>query len=471
MPRTFAWFLVLLLIPLSPSMAQEKRLAEWTFMVFMNGDNNLEKFAINDFMEMAKVGSTETVNIVVQFDRIAAHGKDWDDQRYGNWSGTLRFKVGKGMTPIPTNAVEDIGEANMGDGAVLRQFVEWATSAYPAKRYALIIWNHGQGWRFDMATTIAATTEADRKKRAIFWQMKKDAVANIKDRALPVVELGLTIPSTVRFVSTDDSSRDRLYNREIQDVLRPILAGRPLDLIGYDACLMAMLETAYAMRELAHVMVASEELEPGPGWNYELLLTKLVGSPTMDGRELGQAIVKAFEEHYGAGGIRPDETTTLSAIDLEKIPRLAGAVSALAKKLGAYVKNNPGKLRDIRGPEEVAYGYKDDYFHEYSIDLDFFAEKLAGRSKDQDVASAAKAVRTAIGYAVIANFAGDHAKNVRGSRGVAIYFPPTQWYFQNVDQHHEGYLESNTTYPVEFVQHHYWDNFLISSYFVDAPGP
>ena len=43
--------------------------ADWTFMVYLNGDNNTEASAVNDFLKMAHIGSTADVNVVVQFDR------------------------------------------------------------------------------------------------------------------------------------------------------------------------------------------------------------------------------------------------------------------------------------------------------------------------------------------------------------------------------------------------------------------
>src|SRR5262245_38835920 len=451
----FAFFL-----PIVGAFAQAKKPAEWTFMVFMNGDNNLEPFAIEDFEEMAKVGSTDDVNVIVQFDRI-----DGGSQAYGNWTGTLRFRVTKGMEPTYANAVMDLGEANMGDGATLRAFVEWARTEYPAKRYALVIWNHGQGWRMRMATAIPAVNDPEREALSAFVSMRRAA------DPLEDATLSQAFPGTVRSVSNDDSSSDVLYNREIEDALRPILSARKLDLIGFDACLMAMIETGYAMRELAQVMVASEELEPGPGWNYELLLGKLTASPAMDGRALGRTIVKAFEEHYGKNGIEPDDTTTLSAVDLSQLPQLAGLTSVLADRLVHYVKAHPGKMRSIRGAGRVAYGFRRPYRLEYSVDLDFLAEKLIARTGDPRVIQAAHDLRDAIRSVVLANFAGEAARSERGSRGIAIYFPPSNFYFQNVDPDHDAYRESNTNYPVEFVQHHRWDNFLISSYFVDTPGP
>ena len=43
----------------------------WTVMVYLDGDNNLEPAAIDDLNEMEAVGSTNKVNVVVQFDRHA----------------------------------------------------------------------------------------------------------------------------------------------------------------------------------------------------------------------------------------------------------------------------------------------------------------------------------------------------------------------------------------------------------------
>ena len=63
--------------------------AEWTFMIYLDGDNNLEEAGIDDFLEIASVGSDSNINIVVQFDRIGGY-----DTSYGNWTtfGNLLFK-------------------------------------------------------------------------------------------------------------------------------------------------------------------------------------------------------------------------------------------------------------------------------------------------------------------------------------------------------------------------------------------
>ncbi|MEW6681018.1 MAG: S8 family serine peptidase, partial [bacterium] len=114
----------------------------WTFMVYLDADNDLESAAIDDFLEMSSIGSNDDINIVVQMDRINGYNSS-----YGNWTGTKRFYITKNMTPIPENAYSDIGEANMGDPDTLKNFINWAKSSYPAENYALVLWDHGSGWK------------------------------------------------------------------------------------------------------------------------------------------------------------------------------------------------------------------------------------------------------------------------------------------------------------------------------------
>jgi hypothetical protein len=87
-------------------------------MVYLDGDNNLESCAIDDFLEMSSVSSTAGVNIVVQFDRIPSYSSAYDD-----WTTCKRFLVTPGMTPTPANALTDLGECNMGDPNTLSDFV------------------------------------------------------------------------------------------------------------------------------------------------------------------------------------------------------------------------------------------------------------------------------------------------------------------------------------------------------------
>jgi hypothetical protein len=72
-----------------------------------------------------------------------------------------------------------------------------------------------------------------------------------------------------------------------------------MDVIGFDACLMSMLETAYAFRRSASLLVSSEELEPGAGWDYVPIIRSLVSQPKISSVELSKLIVAAYKDRYG----------------------------------------------------------------------------------------------------------------------------------------------------------------------------
>src|SRR3954454_14196756 len=127
-----------------------RKQAEWTVMVFLNAKNNLEQFSFLNFDQMAQVGSTDKVNVLVEFGRPQHHYVNY----YGGWSQTLRFRDTKGLQPTVAQAVRQLGAVNMGDGAALADFVRWARHEYPAKRTMLILWDHGQGWRLRSALSL-----------------------------------------------------------------------------------------------------------------------------------------------------------------------------------------------------------------------------------------------------------------------------------------------------------------------------
>lgn len=441
-------------------------LAEWTVMVFLNADNNLESFGLLDFAEMAKIGSTDKVNVVVQFDRTGVYAPD------PPWSQCLRFRITKGMQPLPSNAIQDLGEANMGDGQVLADFVTWAMQTYPAKRYMLDIWDHGQGWRLYEARLVTGTdeekaayrefrretsAEAGRVRAARLTSVDRAAAPTIVPAfdAMSGISAGRVIESSYRYISIDDSSQDKLYNREIQDSLLAELAGRKLDLIGFDACLMAMVETGYAMRNVAKVMVGSEELEPGDGWNYADWLKRLVAKPNISAKTLGKLLVSSYRRVYRT----KDPTVTLSAVDLSAMAPLAELIDALADELSDKLPTELANIKQARkGCTVYATGYG-----LHGIDLAHFCEQLAANTPDMALRSKAVAVQTAVDACMLANYAGPARLGNYGSHGLAIYFPARRALF-TTDPDGDGYQKSNTFYPVEFVQSHRWADFLGAYY-------
>ncbi len=261
---------------------------EWTIMIFKNADNNLETCAVDDFLEIASVGSDASaeVNIVVMMDLYDGLGNS-----YGTWSEARRGLINSG--DVPNNAWgESLGEQDMGNPAVLSGFITWAADTYPADKYALVVWNHGNGWDSD-----------DFVKRT---------------------------PPLYRAISYDDTSGNHLNALELRTALENGVAGSSnistINLIGMDACLMGMMEIAYEIRGCGLVMTGSEKTEPGDGWPYDTVLDALVTTPTMTPAQLGELVV----DEYGVSYLGEE---TQAAVDLTQMDTLAAELDTLAQTI------------------------------------------------------------------------------------------------------------------------------------------
>ncbi len=439
--------------------------AEWTVMVFMNGDNNLETYALKDFLEMASVTYNPQVNVVVQMDRILG-----ESYAYGDWKHTLRFKLEYGMTPTVSEALSpqesDLPagkEINMGDPASLECFVEWAIRKYPARKYMLILWDHGDGW---LLRHSVRTRRSSRAAKALRLDDFKAANAIRMARGAEPLRLSFSLNQTLdaphRSISLDVTDKDRLYMREAQNALEGSLGSTRLNLLGFDACLMQMVENGFAMRRVADVMVGSEELEPGDGWQYNDWLPVLMADPTMDAVRLGKELVKSYKKTYST----TDRATTLSALDVsgDRMQTLADAISALGDAMTANLNADLNSIKQARKdskPFAPGRGY-------HGIDLHRFCEQLLAQTTVPLLRARAQTVKQMLeGGLIIDWYAGDDRKGKFGSRGVAIYFPESKSAYRS-DRYGYAYRDDNTKYPVEFVQRHRWDNFL-HAYFELVP--
>lgn len=357
-------------------------IADWTFMVYLDGDNNLEGAGIDDFLEMATVGSSGDVDIVVQFDRI-----DGFDDSNDNWTSCKRFRVTSGMTPTVANQVTDLGEVNMADPATLTDFINWATTNYSSTNYALILWNHGGGWRarYDDLKKALKTATTSESKEAIKQKLEE-----------------LQKPGFKAVCWDDTSGGDSLIMSEVKSALDA--ATTDMDLIGFDACLMQMIEVAHEIKDTgASVMVGSEETEPFDGWPYDTLLGDLVATPLLTPAQLGSAIVNRYYESYG-------NDHTQAAVDLTRMNTLSPLVSTLADTIIS------------------------------SWDTDEAAVKAAAQS-----------VMDELDIAIISE---QHGSSRPGSHGLAIYFPKTLAEF---DSDYNGTI-------IDFPADTSWEEFLSDFY-------
>lgn len=387
----------------------------WTIMVYLAGDNNLDSAGVVDLNEMKKVGTTDRVAVIAQFDRAGSKG------------ATVRYCLRKG-TPIAKDAVQSLGETNMGDPKVLEDFVGWGVTNYPADHYLLVLWNHGAGWDdanlYQGDVFSGAAPPVSRKSqpvstrrtaagaRPIGFAQARAGLARTR-RALFRTTVGAAVKQ--RGIAFDDQARDFLDNIELKKVMTKIKSKlrRKIDILGMDACLMSMLEVAYQIRNVADYSVGSEETEPGDGWPYDRILKSLAAKPTMTPEDLSKTIVDRYLASYKTG-----DNVTQSAMKLAELKHLAVAVDGLAKALGKILADAASRtaLINVRAQVQEYSRPYDDY-----CDLLDLCDRIDKGINNPAVKTGCAAVRQAAAGAVVAN--GYKGSAVDHSRGVSIYFP------------------------------------------------
>ena len=129
---------------------QPKR--KWTVLLYMNGANDLEEYGTLNINQMEKYGSDKNVTFVAQFKRI--HSTEWwDDTGDGDWSGARRFVVRQdNNSSVGSPIVSSRADIDMGNPQTLKEFIAWGVQTFPAEHYAIVLWNHGAGWRSKSTT-------------------------------------------------------------------------------------------------------------------------------------------------------------------------------------------------------------------------------------------------------------------------------------------------------------------------------
>lgn len=378
---------------------------KWTVMVWMAGDNNLQDAGEQDIREMKKVGSTSNIDVVAQFDRMTGQN-------------TRRYHIQKGTT-LQSDEVQSLGPTNTGDPKVATDFFVWAMKTYPADRYLGCFWNHGGGVD---ETDIYARAKAmglasGRKLRRGASVVDAGHARKIASGPYRHALFSTTVEAAVkrRGIAYDDTARDFLDNAELKTVLKNVTAGagRSIDVLGFDACLMNMLEIAYQLRQYTGYSVGSEQTEPGEGWPYDTVLADLDANPSMTAAQFGTAIVKRYIESYKSGDV------TQSLLDLGQSKEIAKAVDVLAKALIAALKK-PADYAAITKATRAAQHYEYADFQ----DLYDLCTQLQTRVSAKAVKNAAAATMQALtGTAPFVAAERHKGAGVARSHGASIYFP------------------------------------------------
>jgi Clostripain family len=353
------------------STSRGEALKPWTVLVYSIADTDLEPFMMADVNEMGTVGTGEGVNMVALVDRAAGYSDD-DVLDLGNWVGAKLIEVGQGTG----TQLSDEGDVNTGDPKVLADFIAEGIAAYPAEQYALVISDHGASWP-------GVGGDESAQSDSLTLQELDDAIGQGLDRA-----------------GVDQ-----------------------LDLLGFDACLMATYEVATKLAPRARRLIASQELEPGHGWDYNSL--SILNGPTpVDVDVLGANILDGYRNQAKAEGTATD--ITLSLIDLTKMSNLDTAVADLSAALAERAAQL-GAIVGIARENTLSFGRSPDPTQDSQMtDLGHLVSQIGVEALD--VSDAADSVIKAINDVVIDSVEGPASLK---STGLSVYFPPTQSIFNS----------------------------------------
>lgn len=260
---------------------------EWAVYWYLCGSDLESNYgaATNDLLELMEVNLPETVKVIIQ----TGGSSMWQNDAIS--ADTIGRYV---YDHNGLQLIEEFPSASMGDAKTLGDFLAFGKEKYPAKHTAVVFWNHGGG-----SVSGAAFDE--------LYGMDSLSLAEMYQAFSQVFEV----------------------NNENQ----------PVDIIGFDTCLMATVDTAYTFSDIGKYLVASQEVEPGNGWLYSGWVGALAQNPDIEPLELAKAICDSYVQGCQEAGT--EDNITLSVTDLSKVESLIYAYDDFGKEALALAVENP----------------------------------------------------------------------------------------------------------------------------------
>lgn len=315
-------------------------------------------FATDDLLELLEVRLPENVTVVIETGGAAEWWNDMVDasvlQRYVYNSRGLRL-------------VDEQPSASMGDRETLADFLRFASENYPADKTAVVFWNHGGG-----------------------------SVAGA---------------SFDELYDYDSLTLDEMY-AAFAEVWEPTLepGKQPLELVGFDTCLMATVDVAYTFCDLSRYLVASEETEPANGWYYSHWLGALARNPSMDGAILGRVICDSYFRGCMEAGTADD--ATLSLTDLSRLGGLLDAYESFGAEALAAACDDPAfftRFARVAAQSENYGGNTREQGYTNLVDLGHMA-----RQSDTELLPSAQKVMDALEDCVLYQVKGPYRREATG---------------------------------------------------------
>lgn len=399
------------LLALGAACADPRPPRTWTVAVYMAGDNALSGAAELDLDEIRRAAASPYLTVLVQQDVAGRTAR--------------RYRVSGGVT----EQVADLGELDTSAPETLTDFVAWATSAERSERTVLILWSDAKGWDLLDGPSALGAGGGPVSGRSMF----------------PDFDNGTQAPF--------------LQNHRIRQAIEA--AGVHLDLLGFDACLMASLEALYEFRGLADYLVASEELEPTRGWDYTALLSALAEDPAMTPRHLARAAVRTYRAFY-------EDVFFPSVPSFERYPTLvafrADALDAVALAVDARAAELRGGLADPARRSDVVAALAAARAAAQPIDLWVKPHVYVDLADLEARLGGGTAIAEALAGATVAEY---HGAARPGARGASIVFfdRPTADVWGTYDPSYRNHDPAGGAgNAAAFVNRFQWDELLAEYY-------
>lgn len=362
---------------------------EWTFLLFLNGNNNLDYYGDMNLKQMEEVGSTKNINIVVQWGSMSRKSVK-----------RLFVKKSSNSNQVTSPVVQDMGPVDMGDYKELVKFLKWGHEKYPAKKYFVAVWNHGNGW------------------------YKRNIPGGIQ----------------INDISYDDKTGNKITTEQLGVAMSEFskILGRKVDLYGSDACLMSMIEVASEMSDYVSYFAGSQEVEPGYGWPYNTFFKEWTKNPTLGADGVGEILASEYLKSY-SGGIYGQNNVTFSIFNLNHIAAFENSVKSLVGELKSLSRTDLAQVFDV-SKQAINFTYTD--YKDFSHFFKFLDErKLLSEKINNHVTEAFNGL-------VISNKV---SPAYAEAKGLSIWLPEGSW---QLNSHRERY--SN----LKFNQRTQWLSFL-----------
>ncbi len=274
-------------------------------------------------------------------------------------NGTIGlYDVAKSINEIPLSSVNEDWDQNISftDKNVLNQYVNWGIDNYPAEYFMLNMWGHGSGL---------------------------DGILLEMDQSLNAVDI----------------------EEGLGDV--------KLDILGFDACTMGLIENYYPLKDTADMIIGSQMEEPIEGWPYDKIMDELDENPEMGPIDLSRVIVNSF---VNWGENNSAVSSSLTVIDTYEVPYME--TKDYFRTLMDYLPYYRREINDARNNTE-RYSQ-----HPEPMDLYHFTMNVERRIKSQRLELIGKELRSQINYSVIHHRSySSYIGSSEDSNGYGFYFP------------------------------------------------